>query len=133
MTPTKHSQTTLSSRLADKKIQLKGKIIGSGEDETAAVTRDSGFQVAFCEDDSIQNTDSYVEIPSASANIKQVEDEAEITSAWDTSDFEDYGNNDDSNSVYMFSEDISSSLMCIPQDKTSLFSKQESLISSSDC
>ncbi|XP_067028627.1 adhesion G protein-coupled receptor L4-like isoform X1 [Acropora muricata] len=133
MTPTKHSQTTLSSRLADKKIQLKGKIIGSCEDETAVVTHDSGFQIAFGEDDSIQNTDSYVEIPSASAKIKQVEDEAEITSAWDTSEFEDYGNNDDSNSVDMFFEDISSSLMCIPADKTSMFSKQESLISSSDC
>ncbi|XP_044164145.1 adhesion G protein-coupled receptor L3-like [Acropora millepora] len=133
MTPTKHSETTLSSRLADKKIQLKGKIIGSCEDETAVVTHDSGFQIAFGEDDSIQNTDSYVEIPSASAKIKQVEDEAEITSAWDTSEFEDYGNNDDSNSVDMFFEDISSSLMCIPPDKTSMFSKQESLISSSDC
>ena len=33
----------------------------------------------------------------------------------------------------MFFEDISSSLMCIPPDKTSMFSKQESLISSSDC
>ena len=65
--------------------------------------------------------------------MKQVEDEAEITSAWDTSEFEDYGNNDDSNSVDVFFEDISSSLMCIPPDKTSMFSKQESLISSSDC
>ena len=31
-----------------------GKIIGSCEDETAVVTHDSGFQIAFGEDDSIQ-------------------------------------------------------------------------------
>ena len=31
-----------------------GKIIGSCEDETEAVTHDSEFQVAFGEDDSIQ-------------------------------------------------------------------------------
>lgn len=74
-----------------------------------------------------------MDIPSASAKIKQVEDDAEITSPWDTSDCEDYVNNDDSNSVDVFFEDISSSLMCIPQDKTSMFSKQGSLISSSDC
>lgn len=72
-------------------------------------------------------------MPFASAKIKQVEDDAEITSPWDTSDFEDCGNNDDNNSVDVFFEDISSSLIYIPKDRTSMFSKQESLISSSDC
>ena len=77
----------------------------------------------------LQRTDQNFEISSLSVTTGQVEERSEQASSWDDSDRDDRGSHDEMQSVDVFFEDISSSLIYIPHERISVPSRKGSIVS----
>ncbi|XP_068726850.1 adhesion G protein-coupled receptor L2-like isoform X2 [Montipora capricornis] len=124
----KNPQSTTSSRLSDKQAKSEGKTITTLDDDIEAETRDS-HEIVSAEEEPMQRTDQYFEISSLSETTGQVEEKSEQASSWDDSDRDDPGSPYETQSVDVFFEDISSSLIYIPHERISVPSKKGSIVS----
>ncbi|XP_068676756.1 latrophilin-like protein LAT-2 isoform X2 [Montipora foliosa] len=124
----KNSQSTPSSKFSDKQAKSEGKTITTLDDDIEAETRDS-HEIVSAEEEPMQRTDQYFEISSLSETTGQVEEKSEQASSWDDSDRDDPGSPYETQSVDVFFEDISSSLIYIPHERISVPSKKGSIVS----